>query len=121
MTSSISVFNKLNFPSVGREALVEAAAEGEFNWDMVLPAGLKVRKEEVLLQVRAIIEEISPPLFRKRTRPIAGAEEILKSLHGAGSKLGVVTSSRKRHLDMKMQCPGGIRHCRALRCHHNRR
>ena len=96
------VFNKLNFPGVGREALAEAAAEGEFNWDMVLPAGLKVGKEEALLQVRAIIEEISPPLFRKRTRPIAGAEEILKSLHRAGSKLGVVTSSRKRHLDMKM-------------------
>jgi HAD superfamily hydrolase (TIGR01662 family) len=96
------VFNKLNFPGVGREALAEAAAEGEFNWDMVIPGGLKVRKEEVLLQVRAIIEEISPPLFRKRTRPIAGAEEILKSVHGAGSKLGVVTSSRKRHLEMKM-------------------
>ena len=96
------VFEKLSFPRLGREVLVEAAAEGEFNWDMVLPAGLKVRKEEVLLQVRAIIEEISPPLFRKRTRPIAGAEEVLKSLHGAGSKLGVVTSSRKRHVDMKM-------------------
>jgi len=97
------VFKKLNFPGVGREALAEAAAYGEFNWDMVLPAGLKVRKEEVLLQVRAIIEEISPPLFRERTKPIAGADEILKSLHGAGSKIGVVTSSRKRHLDMKMQ------------------
>jgi HAD superfamily hydrolase (TIGR01662 family) len=96
------VFNKLNFPGVGREALAEAAAEGEFNWDMVIPGGLKVRKEEVLLQVRTIIEEISPPLFRERTRPIPGAEEILKSVHGAGSKLGVVTSSRKRHLEMKM-------------------
>ena len=96
------VFEKLSFPRLGREVLVEAAAEGEFNWDMVLPAGLNVGKEEALLQVRAIIEEISPPLFRKRTRPIAGAEELLKSLHDAGSKLGVVTSSRKRHLDMKM-------------------
>jgi HAD superfamily hydrolase (TIGR01662 family) len=97
------VFEKLSFPHVPREVLVEAAAEGEFNWDMVLPEGLKVRKEEVLPQVLASIEEISPPLFRKRTKPIAGAEEILKSLHGGGSKLGVVTSSRKRHLDMKMQ------------------
>jgi pyrophosphatase PpaX len=96
------VFKKLSFPHVGREVLVEAAAEGEFDWDMLLPAELKVRKEEVLLQVRAIIEEISPPLFRKRTRPIAGADEILKSLHGAGSKIGVVTSSRMRHLEMKM-------------------
>jgi HAD superfamily hydrolase (TIGR01662 family) len=96
------VFDKLGLPHVGREVLVEAAAEGEFNWDLVLPAGLEVRKEEVLLQVRAIIEEISPPLFRQRTRSIAGADEILKSLHGAGSKLGVVTSSRMRHLEMKM-------------------
>ena len=96
------VFEKLSLPHVGREVLVEAAAEGEFNWDLVLPAGLEVRKEEVLLQVRAIIEEISPPLFRQRTRSIAGADEILKSLHGAGSKIGVVTSSRMRHLEMKM-------------------
>jgi HAD superfamily hydrolase (TIGR01662 family) len=96
------VFNKLNFPGVGREALAEAAAEGEFNWDMVIPGGLKVRKEEVLLQVRTIIEEISPPLFRERTRPIAGAGEILKFLYGAGSKIGVVTSSRMKHVEMKM-------------------
>jgi HAD superfamily hydrolase (TIGR01662 family) len=97
------VLNKLNFPGVGRETLAEAAADGEFNWDMVLPAGLKVPKEEVLLQVRTIIEEISPPLFRQRAKAIAGADEILESLHGSGSRIGVVTSSRKRHLSMKMQ------------------
>jgi HAD superfamily hydrolase (TIGR01662 family) len=96
------VFEKLGFPHVGREVLAEAAAEGEFNWDMVFPAGSKVRKEEVLLQVRTIIEEISPPLFRERTRPIAGAGEILKFLYGAGSKIGVVTSSRMKHVEMKM-------------------
>jgi HAD superfamily hydrolase (TIGR01662 family) len=98
------VFKKLNFPGVGREALAEAAANGEFNWDLVLPKELKVPKEEVLLQVKTIIEEISPPLFRQRTKLISGAAEILRSLHEAGSTLGVVTSSRKRHVDMKMQC-----------------
>ena len=96
------VFEKLGFPLVRREVLVEAAAEGEFNWDRVLPAGLTLRKEEVLLEVRAILEAISPPLFRQRTKLIAGADEILKSLHGAGSRIGVVTSSRIKHLGMKM-------------------
>jgi HAD superfamily hydrolase (TIGR01662 family) len=97
-----TVFNTLDLPLVGREILVEAAAQGEFNWDLILPAGLKARKEEMLLQVRAIIEEIAPPLFRQRTRPIAGARGVLKSLHGAGSRIGVVTSSRMRHVEMKM-------------------
>lgn len=97
------VFEKLNFPRVGRKTLVEAAAQGEFNWDMLLPAGLKDRKEEALLQVRTIIEEIAPPLFRQRTKAIDGTDEILKSLHRSGSKIGVVTSSRKRHVEMKMR------------------
>jgi HAD superfamily hydrolase (TIGR01662 family) len=96
------VFEKLDFPRVPKEVLVEAAAEGEFNWDRVLPAGLTLRKEEVLLEVRAILEAISAPLFRQRTKLISGADEILKSLRGAGSRIGVVTSSRKKHLGMKM-------------------
>jgi HAD superfamily hydrolase (TIGR01662 family) len=96
------VFRKLHFPRVGREVLMEAASEAEFNWDMILPAGVMIRKEEVLLEVRTIIKEVSPPLFRQRTKLIAGAAEILKSLHGAGSRIGVVTSSRVTHLDMKM-------------------
>jgi phosphoglycolate phosphatase len=57
----------------------------------------------VLPRVRAIIEEISPPLFRQRSKPIAGADGVLKSLHVAGSRIGVVTSSRMRHVEMKMQ------------------
>jgi HAD superfamily hydrolase (TIGR01662 family) len=97
------VFRKLNFPRVGREVLVKAASEAEFNWDIILPAGVKARKEQVLLDVRAIIGEISPPLFRQRTKLFAGADEVLKSLRGAGSRIGVVTSSRTRYLDMKMR------------------
>jgi phosphoglycolate phosphatase len=96
------VFKKLSFPGVAREALAEAAAEGEFKWDMVLPAGLETRKEEVLLKVRASIEEISPPLFRQRTKSIAGVDGVLKFLHGAGSKIGVVTSSNMKNVEMKM-------------------
>lgn len=95
-------FSKLGFPGIAREALTEAAAQGEFNWDMVLPAGLRARREEVLPQVHAVIEEISPSLFRQRTKPIAGVEGVLKSLHGAGTRIGVVTSSRTRHVEMKM-------------------
>ncbi len=96
------VLEKLDLPLVRKEVLVEAAAEGEFNWDVVLPPGLKDRKEEVLRKARAMIEEISPPLFRERTTLIAGADESLKALHGAGSRIGGVTSSRTRHLEAKM-------------------
>jgi HAD superfamily hydrolase (TIGR01509 family) len=96
------VFQEFRFPMVSRELLVEAAADGEFNWDMVLPEEIRTHKDEILPKVWAVIDRISPPLFRDRSTLIAGVEELLKALSGAGAKIGLVTSTDMRQLDVKL-------------------
>jgi HAD superfamily hydrolase (TIGR01509 family) len=96
------VFQEFRFPMVSRELLVEAAADGEFNWDMVLPGEIRTHKDEILPKVWEVIHRISPPLFLERSALIAGADELLKALSGAGAKIGLVTSTNMRQLDVKL-------------------
>jgi HAD superfamily hydrolase (TIGR01509 family) len=96
------VFDELKFPMVSRELLVEAAADGDFNWDMVLPQGLGNPKEETLEEIWAVSRRIAPSLFKERTELIAGADTLLKAIYGAGAKIGLVTSSNLRYLELKL-------------------
>ncbi len=96
------VFQEFRFPMVSRELLVEAAADGEFNWDMVLPEEIRTHKEAILPKVRDVIHKISPPLFLERAELIAGADEFLRVLSSAGVKIGLVTSTNSRQLDVKL-------------------
>jgi HAD superfamily hydrolase (TIGR01509 family) len=96
------VFQEFRFPMVSRELLVEAAADGKFNWDMVLPEEIRIHKDEILPKVWEVIGRISPPLFRDRSTLIAGAEELLKALSSAGAKIGLVTSTDLKQLDVKL-------------------
>jgi HAD superfamily hydrolase (TIGR01509 family) len=96
------VFERLRFPGVPRETLVEAAAEGVFDWEVVLPDTARAKIDEILPRIRAIVEEVSPPIFLERTAMVKGAEELLKRLSSAGIKLGVVTSTKRRHLVLKL-------------------
>jgi HAD superfamily hydrolase (TIGR01509 family) len=96
------VFQEFHFPMVSRELLVEAAADGEFNWDRVLPEEIRTHKEEILPKVWDVIHKISRPLFIERAELIAGADELLRVLSGAGVKIGLVTSTNSRQLDMKL-------------------
>jgi HAD superfamily hydrolase (TIGR01509 family) len=96
------VFQEFRFPVVSRELLVEAAADGEFNWDKVLPEEIRTYKEEILPKVWDVIHKISPPLFLEKAELIAGADDFLRVLYSAGVKIGLVTSTNMRQLDMKL-------------------
>lgn len=94
-------FEKLRIPIVSRPTMVEAAAEGEFNWDMILPEASKGNQGDILSRIRAAIDEISPFLFEKN-RLIEGAAELLRTLSAANMVLGMVTSTRARHMGLKL-------------------
>lgn len=97
-----TAFERLGLPCVPRQVLVEAAAEGDFDWDMILPDDSSGNRREILALIRAAIDEISPPLFEKRNCLIAGAEELLVTLSAWNMLLGVVTSTRAKHMPLKM-------------------
>ena len=98
------VFEKLELPPVPKERFVEAAKDGDFEWDYVLPAGMKDRKEEIIKSATDLIYEIYPDMFAKKLKIVPGADSILKDISKSGMKIGIVTStpeegmSHKRHI-----------------------
>jgi HAD superfamily hydrolase (TIGR01509 family) len=94
---------RLNLPPVSRAGILAAAESESFNWDLILPEELTKRKTEIIDQAWKIIEEIAPPLFEKNVKLIPGADGILKRVSANGLKVGLVTSTRRSHLKIKMQ------------------
>jgi HAD superfamily hydrolase (TIGR01549 family) len=94
---------RLNLPPVSRAGILAAAESENFNWDLVLPGELTNRKTEIIDQAWEIIDEIAPPLFEKNLKLIPGADRILKRMASNGLKIGLVTSTRRSYLKIKMQ------------------
>ena len=98
------VFEKLELPPVPKERFVEAAKDGDFEWDYVLPADMKDRKEELIKAATDLIYDIYPDMFAKKLKIVPGADTILSNIHQDGMKIGIVTStpeegmSYKRHI-----------------------
>ena len=72
------VFKRLGIPPVDRQVLLEAMQDGEFEWDLVLPEGMKPSKEEVIKNAQIIIDDIAPSMFRKQVKLIPGTAQVLK-------------------------------------------
>jgi len=96
------VFERLGVPPASRKTLQEAMDDGDFDWDFVLPAPMKSRKEELIAEARAIIDDIAPPMFRKQIKLIPGAAEICKKIAAQGMKIGLVTSTPTDYISVKL-------------------
>lgn len=97
------LFDRLSFPRASRELLVEASANGDFDWEMALPEEAKGRSEELRPLIREIIQEVSPSLFKERNALIPGVEPLLRMLAAAGVKIGVATSTEARYMKLKLR------------------
>jgi len=96
------VFERLGVPPVSRKTLQEAMDDGDFDWDFVLPAPMKSRKEELIAEARTIIDDIAPPMFRRQIKLIPGAAEICKKIAAQGMKIGLVTSTPTDYISVKL-------------------
>ena len=96
------VFEKLGIPPVSVEILREAMDDGEFDWDFVLPARMKNRKDELIVEARVIIDDIAPPMFRRQIKLIPGAAETCKKIAAQGMKIGLVTSTPTDYISVKL-------------------
>ena len=96
------VFEKLGIPPVPVEILREAMDDGEFDWDFVLPARMKNRKDELIVEARVIIDDIAPALFRKQIKLISGVDRIFKLIAARNMKIGLVTSTPRDYISVKL-------------------
>ena len=96
------IFKRLGIPSVSRSVLLEAMKEGEFEWDIVLPDGMKPRKKEVIQNARTIINDIAPPMFRRQVKLIPGTAEALKEIAAQGLRMALATSTLRDHMAVKL-------------------
>jgi len=96
------VFARLEVPPVSRETLQEAMDDGDFDWDFVLPADMKSRKKEIIAEARVIIDDIAPALFRKQIKLIPGAADTCKKISSRRLKIGLVTSTPRDYLAVKL-------------------
>ncbi len=96
------VFEKLGIPPVSVEMLREAMDDGDFDWDFVLPADMKSHKEKLIAEARVIIDDIAPPMFRKQIKLIPGAAEVCKKIAAQGKLIGLVTSTPRDYISVKL-------------------
>ena len=107
-----AVLERLGLPPVSREVILDAAKDGEFEWERMLPEEKRHDKERLLPQMWAVRDELFPVMLRERTTLIPGADELLKKIHERGTGIGLVTSTPRRNLEYKWIPLGepGIKH-----------
>jgi HAD superfamily hydrolase (TIGR01509 family) len=63
---------------------------------------MKSRKEELIAEARAIIDDIAPPMFRRQIKLIQGAAETCKKIAAQNMKIGLVTSTPADYISVKL-------------------
>jgi phosphoglycolate phosphatase len=96
------VFAKLDLPPVSKASIRDAIKNGEFDWNCVLPEDMLDRKDELIVKARAIIDDVYPPMLRRKLKLIPGAGEILKDIRLSGKKIGLVTSTPASYMPEKL-------------------
>lgn len=98
-----TTLERLQLPAVSRHQILAAAESEDFKWELVLPSEVLTRKETIIDEAWAVINEIAPQMFEKNVKLLPGVDGILKRISFKGWKIGLVTSTRKSHLKIKMQ------------------
>ena len=102
---------RLKLPQVSRNQILDAAEEGDFNWEVVLPDEVHHKKDEIIGRASEIINEIAPQIFQDGLELIQGADNILQSIASGSSKIGMVTSTQRKYLKTKMPDPEPLIEC----------
>ena len=97
-----NALERLDLPPVSRKKILAAAESEDFKWERVLPQDVMNRKENIIDEAWAVINEIAPQMFADNLCLIPGADRVLQMLSTNGLKIGLVTSTQKHYLDTKM-------------------
>ena len=97
-----NALERLGLPPVPRSKILAAAESEDFKWELVLPQDVLDRRENIIDEAWAVINEIAPQMFAEDLDIIAGADDIVKKIAAKGLKIGLVTSTQKHYLETKM-------------------
>jgi len=97
-----TAFERLGLPPVSWEDAMEAAKEGRFDWDRVLPDENKTRRHEIITKCVEIIADIQSEMLRAHVRLIKGSVEVLRAIAETGMKIAIVTSTQERYIRDKL-------------------
>jgi phosphoglycolate phosphatase len=98
-----NALQKLHMPAVSRGQILAAAESEDFKWELVLPQKVLREKQTIIDEVWAVINEIAPQMFTDNLDLIRGADHIVEDMASDGLKIGLVTSTQRRYLKIKMQ------------------
>ncbi len=98
-----SALGRLGLPQVSMDVMREAAKEGEFEWESVLPKSAVVDQPGLVTQIQLVAKEVYGPMFEIEAKPIPGMKGVVENLVAAGFKLGIVTSTPKENMDIKLK------------------
>ena len=93
---------RLELPQVSRKQILDASETGDFSWELVLPDEVHHKKDEIIGEAWEIINEIAPQMFQDNLELIRGADNILQSISSGSPKIGMVTSTQRKYLKIKM-------------------
>ena len=97
-----NALERLDLPPVPRSKILAAAESEDFRWELVLPPETLKRRENIIEEAWAAINDIAPPMFAAELDIIEGADGILKMISASGLKMGLVTSTQSHYLETKM-------------------
>jgi phosphoglycolate phosphatase len=96
-----AVLERLGLPPVSRGVILDAAKDGEFEWERMLPEDRRQDKDELLKQMWAVRDQLFPSMLQERTTLIPGADDLLRKIREGGARIGLVTSTPMRNLRNK--------------------
>ncbi|CCK79738.1 MULTISPECIES: DUF120 domain-containing protein [Desulfobacula] len=97
------ILDKMGFPAVPRQTILEAAKNDEFNWDLILPDVPDRSRQETAAQAWQMVQQIYPDTFLKNVRPFPDTGKVLRLLHDRNIKIGIATSTPQKNISDKMK------------------
>ena len=97
-----TALSQLGFPQVSIDVMREAAKDGEFEWEMVLPKSASINRSGLLAKIQAVTGEVYGPMFELEATPFPGMKGVINGLVAAGIKLGIVTSTPRENVGFKL-------------------
>ena len=93
---------RLRLPAPPRKTILEIARSTKADFRKILPDKIADRKDDLLDQVMHIMREIFPKAFRDNVKLIPGVPGLIQRIHEAGLRIGIVTSTHSRYIDLKI-------------------
>jgi 2-phosphoglycolate phosphatase len=96
------VLERLGLPEVPRDDILAAAEKDPFDWLRIIPKANHHQQDSLISSAWRIVEETYPAMFQEEVRLLDGVIPLLNQLVSKGIKIGIVTSTPRKHIDHKM-------------------